>query len=147
MKPPNLRTSVMIKPPQMAVVLKSLPANAGDAWDKVRSLGREDSLEVGMATHYSILAWRIPWTEKPGGLKVIRSQRVRHDWSNLAHTQVMRKSKLTWYAPPAAVIALMCTVIHQYNIVLLFILEFLSSIIEGQWEYYINTLRKKPFEN
>ena len=35
---------------------------------QIRSLGREDSLEEGMATHYSILAWRIPWTEEPGGL-------------------------------------------------------------------------------
>ena len=40
-----------------------------------------------MATHYSILAWRIPWTEKPGGLWSIGSQRVGHDWSSSAHTQ------------------------------------------------------------
>ena len=39
-----------------------------------------------MATHSSILAWRIPWTEEPGGLQSIASQRVRHDWSDLAHT-------------------------------------------------------------
>ena len=42
--------------------VKSLPANAG------RSLGQEEPLEKGMATHSSILAWRIPWTEEPGGL-------------------------------------------------------------------------------
>ena len=46
---------------------------------RVRSLGREDPLEKGRATHSSILAWRIPWTEKPGGLQSIGSQRVRHD--------------------------------------------------------------------
>ena len=46
-------------------VVKNLPVNAGD---KVLSLGREDALEKGMATHSSILAWRIPWTEEPGGL-------------------------------------------------------------------------------
>ena len=46
---------------------------------RVRSLGREDPLEEGMATHSSILAWRIPWTEKLGGLQSIWSQRVRHD--------------------------------------------------------------------
>ena len=40
----------------------------------VRSLGREDPLEVGMATHFSILAWRIPWTGEPGRLHSIRSQ-------------------------------------------------------------------------
>ena len=45
----------------------------------VRSLGREDSLEEEMATHSSILAWRIPWTEEPGGLESMGSQRVRHD--------------------------------------------------------------------
>ena len=46
---------------------------------RVRSLGREDPLEEGMATHSSILAWRILWTESPGGLQSIGSQRVRHD--------------------------------------------------------------------
>ena len=46
---------------------------------KVESLGQEDPLEEGMATHSSIPAWRIPWTEEPGGLQSIGSQRVRHD--------------------------------------------------------------------
>ena len=46
---------------------------------QVRSLGQEDSLEKGMATHSSILVWEIPWTEKPGGLQSIGSQRVRQD--------------------------------------------------------------------
>ena len=45
----------------------------------VQFLGQEDSLEEGMATHSSILAWRIPWTEEPGGLQFICSQRVGHD--------------------------------------------------------------------
>ena len=45
---------------------------------QVQSLGWEDSSEEGMATHSSILAWRIPWTEGPGGLESIGSQRVRH---------------------------------------------------------------------
>ena len=51
------------------------------------SLGWENSLEEGMATHFSILAWRIPWTEEPGGLQSIGSQRVGHDCSDLACTQ------------------------------------------------------------
>ena len=46
---------------------------------QVQSLGREDPLEEGMATHSSILAWRIPWTEESGGLQSIGSQRVGHD--------------------------------------------------------------------
>ena len=45
----------------------------------VGALGREDPLEEGTATHSSILAWRIPWTEEPGGLQSLGSQRVRHD--------------------------------------------------------------------
>ena len=45
----------------------------------VRSLGGEDPLEDGMATHSSILAWRIPWTEEPGKLQSIGSQEVGHD--------------------------------------------------------------------
>ena len=46
---------------------------------QVRSLGREDPLEVEMATHSSILAWQTPWTEKPGGLQSMESQRVGYD--------------------------------------------------------------------
>ena len=47
---------------------------------QVQSVGWEDTLEKRMAIHFSILAWRIPWTEKTGGLKSMGSQRVRHDW-------------------------------------------------------------------
>ena len=46
---------------------------------RVRSLGREDPLENDIATHSSILAWRIPWTEEPGGLQSIGSLGVKHD--------------------------------------------------------------------
>ena len=49
-------------------MVKNPPDNAGDLKDSVRSLGGEDPLEEGMATHSSVLAWRIPWTEEPGGL-------------------------------------------------------------------------------
>ena len=45
----------------------------------VQSLNREDPLEKEMATHSSILAWKIPWTEEPGGLQSVRPQRVGHD--------------------------------------------------------------------
>ena len=54
----------------------------------VQSLGQEDPLEEGMETHSSILAWRIPWTEEPGGLQSVGSQRVGRDWSDLAHTHI-----------------------------------------------------------
>ena len=56
--------------------LKCLPAMR-ETW--VQSLGREDPLEKEMATHSSILAWRIPWTEEPGGLQPAGLQRVGHD--------------------------------------------------------------------
>ena len=56
--------------------LKRLPA-MWETW--VRALGWEDPLEKEMATHSSILAWRIPWTEEPGGLQSTGSQRVGHD--------------------------------------------------------------------
>ena len=46
---------------------------------QVQSLGREDPPEKGMATHFSFLAWRIPWTDEPGWLQSIELQRVRHD--------------------------------------------------------------------
>ena len=60
----------------MAQAIKNLLAT----WETlVGSLGQEDPLEKGMATHSSILAWRIPWTEQPGGLQFMGSQRVGHD--------------------------------------------------------------------
>ena len=55
-------------------MVKNPPA-MWETW--VQSLGWEDPLEEGMATHSSVLAWRIPWTEEPGGLQSMRSQRVR----------------------------------------------------------------------
>ena len=60
-------------------MVKSPPANVGDVRDSARSLGWEGPLEKGTATHSSILAWRIPWTEEPDGLQSIGSQRIRHD--------------------------------------------------------------------
>ena len=60
----------------MAQTVKSLPT-MWKTW--VRSLGQEDPLEKEMATHSSILAWKIPWTEEPGRLQSMGSQRVGHD--------------------------------------------------------------------
>ena len=53
---------------------------------QVRSMAQEDPLEEEMATRSSIFVWRIPWTEEPGGLQSVGSQKVRHNWSNLAPT-------------------------------------------------------------
>ena len=64
---------------QVELVVKNLPADAGDIKGTVRSLGWEDPLEEGMATPSSILAWEIPQTEETGGLQSMGSQRVGHD--------------------------------------------------------------------
>ena len=60
-------------------MVKNPPASAGDLETGIRSLGWEDLLEKEMATHSSILAWRIPWTEEPGRLQSMGSHRVGHD--------------------------------------------------------------------
>ena len=60
----------------MAQTVKNLPAGQET---QVQSLGWEDPLEEGMAIHSSFLAWRIPWTEEPGGLQSMGLQRVGHD--------------------------------------------------------------------
>ena len=60
----------------MVQIVKNLP-EMQETW--VRSLGQRDPLEEEMATHSSILAWRIPWTEEPGGLQSMGLYRVRHD--------------------------------------------------------------------
>jgi len=52
----------------------------------VQSVGQEDTLEKGMPTHSSILAWRMPWSEEPGGPQSMGSQRIRHNKRDLAHS-------------------------------------------------------------
>ena len=72
------------------------PAGTGSRWPACRcrrwetrvwSLGREDPQEGGMTAHSRILAWRIPWTEEPGGLQSSGSRKVGHDWSDWASTR------------------------------------------------------------
>ena len=60
----------------MAQTIKRLPAMPET---EIRSLGQEGLLEKEMATHFSIVAWRAPWTEEPGGLQSIRSKRIGYD--------------------------------------------------------------------
>ena len=67
----------------MAQMVRNLPAMQ-ETW--IQSLGWEDPLEKGMATHSSILAWRIPWTEEPGGILSMGLQRIRHDWATNTFT-------------------------------------------------------------
>ena len=69
----------------MALVVKNLSANAGEAREVCSIPGSGDPLGEEMATHSSILGWRIPWREQPGGLQSVASQRIVHNWSDLAH--------------------------------------------------------------
>ena len=69
----------------VAQTVKNLPAVRET---RVRMLGWENPLEKGMATHSSILAWRIPGTEEPGGLQSMGSQRVGHDWAAISHSLI-----------------------------------------------------------
>ena len=62
------------------------PPEMREIW--VWSLGWEDPLEDNTASHSSILAWKIPWTEEPGGLQSTGSQKVRQDWSDLSHSYI-----------------------------------------------------------
>ena len=87
------------------LVVKNGTASAGDVreTDSIPESGR--SLEESMATHSSVLAWRIPWTEEPGILQSITLQRVRHDRSDWAHTHAWSLHNLLnilkttkWYA-------------------------------------------------
>ena len=71
----------------MAQMVKNLPA-VQETW--VQSLGQEDPLEKGMATHSSILTWKILWTEEPGKLQSMGSQRVGHDQAANTHTQATK---------------------------------------------------------
>ena len=65
-------------------MIRNLPANAGDTETLVRSLGWKDPLEERTATNSSIVAWRIPWAEEPGGLWSIRFQRARYKRLSIA---------------------------------------------------------------
>ena len=103
--------------------VKNLSPNAGDASDWVQSLGQENPLEKEMATHSSILAWRILWTEVPGGLQSIVLQRAR-----IEHEQkciYINASLCLFYLPLplksispfsiSACLSLPCTYFHQYH--------------------------------
>ena len=79
------------------MVVKNLPANAGDKEPRVRTLGQEDPLEEGVAAHSSILAWRIPWTEEPGGLQSMghKESDMPEQLSTHAHTSQIYDKLLT----------------------------------------------------
>ena len=87
-------------PSLVAQRLKRLPP----MWEtQVQSLGWEDPLEKEMVNHSSILAWRIPWTEKPGRLQSMGSQRLRHDWVTSTSTSLLQWTTFCpHFYPPAS---------------------------------------------
>ena len=87
----------MFRASLVAQMVKNLPVMQ-ETW--VWSLGWEDPLEEGMAIHSSILAWRIPWTEEPGGLQSMGSQRVGHDWVTKHSTACICSLPLEPPSPP-----------------------------------------------
>ena len=70
----------------VAQLVKNLPAVQET---RVQSVGWEDALEEEISTHSSTLAWKISWTEEPGGLQSVESQRLRHDWATNTYTSHM----------------------------------------------------------
>ena len=79
----GFRVHIMLSKASLeAQIVKNLPAMQET---RVWPLGQEDPLEKGMAIHSSILAWRIPWAEEPGGPQSMGSQRVGHDWATNIH--------------------------------------------------------------
>ena len=77
---------------------------------RVQSLGQEDLLEKEMVTHSSILAWRIPWSKKPGRLQAMGSQRVGHDWATSLHSK-----QVLFLEPPFPHFCVFCWGFHFPN--------------------------------
>ena len=102
----------------VAQLVKDPPA-MWETW--VRFLGWEDPLEKEMATHNSILAWRIPWTEEPGGLQSMGLQRVRRDWAANIFTfhyylqSQVDRAPLVQLWTGYILIPCMCTCVHVYD--------------------------------
>ena len=130
----------------MALVVKNLPANAGDISDAGSFLGQEDPLEKGMATRSSILTWRIPWTEEPDRLQSIGVQRVGHDWSGLACTHLFYKTskvriKIMSFFSSAATFVLIYLTWSGFQVIIReLILKVLSSTKEREMATHSSVL-------
>ena len=112
----------------MAQTVKNLPVMQET---QVLSLGQEDPLEKEMATHSSILAWRIPWTEEPGGLQSVGSQKVGQDWAT--NTQYVTHSPLFCW------VLIFVLPLHKY--------VFLTSLLSGSaWPESRNSCLSGPPE-
>ena len=117
----------------VAQIVKNLPA-VQETW--VRFLGQEDPLEKGMAIHSSILSWRIPWTEEPGGLQFVGSQRVGHDWVTNTATQLLQKTmKLLFGCGIICILPRIIVLSRSMSILKLLIIDLVMDSIwsGGKW--------------
>ena len=96
----------------MAQMLKNLPAMQKT---RVLFLGQKDTLEEGMATHSSILAWRIPWTEEPGGVQFMESQRAGHGWVTNTFIFITDLQYCVNFCSTAKLVIHMCVCIHTHT--------------------------------
>ena len=101
------------------------------------SLDQEDPLEEGVATHSSVLAWKMPWTEEPGGLQSMVSQKVRHDWSDWARSTMNTQSALDLhgyldlfhlFCCAACLITLFFRSILPHNVIFILMVEYESHL-------------------
>ena len=100
---------------------------------RVQSLGWEDPLEKEMATHSSTLAWKIPWTEEPGRLQSMGSQRVRHDWAtSLLPLRMKAINKKQEYKHPTTGIE-----VRLFGMIFLSLLEWFLSIIWWTFQFIL----------
>ena len=117
----------------VAQIIKNLPA-VQETW--VRFLGQEDPLDKGMAIHSSILSWRIPWTEEPGGLQFVGSQRVGHDWVTNTATQLLQKTmKLLFGCGIICILPRIIVLSRSMSILKLLIIDLVMDSIwsGGKW--------------
>ena len=120
--------------PAGGAAVKSPPAKRET---RFLSLGREDPLEEGMATHSNIPAWRIPRSEEPGGLQSMVSHRVRHNWSDSMHAHMCVCTYvcvyICAYKHMCAYICIMCATLlkkNQHNIPMIIFLKWKLFIID-----------------
>ena len=114
---------------QLILMVKNPPANAGDIRGVGLIAGSGRSPAGGHATHSSVLAWRIPWTEEPGGPQSVGLQRVGDDWVT-EHTRVVILCLISWGAPTPSYLG-------SYLLKFLFLSFYFIFLIFGfkRWEY------------
>ena len=139
----NIYTFFLYLASLVAQTVKRLPA----IWEtQVRFLGWEDPLEEEMATHSSTLSWKIPWTEEPGGLQSMRSQRVGHDW--MASLSFLFIPYLIFFFSPFLHIQKYLLTIYYMEIISLSFLLlsitfslFIQNAVQGGWYWTYSFLK------